>query len=255
MTSSIVLPSEPVIVTGGGQGLGRAFCDALARAGAHAIVADIDADRARSVATEVRKAGNRASAVFVDVSDESSVKRMLDEVRREHGPPFALINNAAVFSTLSLGPSTEISASEWRRVLDVNLTGAFLCCREVVPLMAARGYGKIINISSATVWTGRPGYLHYVTSKAGLIGLTRSLASEVGPQGIRVNAVTPGSTETEIERATITRETREAMAELTPLRRTQLPADLVGTILFLSAPESDFLTGQTINVDGGLAFH
>lgn len=242
-------------MTGGGQGLGRAFCHALARAGAHAVVADIDADRAGSVATEVLETGNRASSIYVDVADEKSVRRMLDEVRREHGSPFALINNAALFSTLSLGPLTEISASQWRKVLDVNLTGAFLCCREVVPLMAARGYGKIVNISSATVWTGRPGYLHYVTSKAGLIGFTRSLASEVGPQGIRVNAVTPGSTETEVERPTITREAREAMGDLAALRRTQLPADLVGTILFLCAPESDFLTGQTINVDGGFSFH
>jgi 3-oxoacyl-[acyl-carrier protein] reductase len=121
--------------------------------------------------------------------------------------------------------------------------------------MATAGYGKIVNISSSTVFLGRPNYLHYVTSKAALIGFTRALASEVGPLGIRVNAITPGSTKTEIERATITPEQRQAMAAQTALRRVQTPDDLVGTLLFLASPESDFLTGQTINVDGGLSFH
>jgi 3-oxoacyl-[acyl-carrier protein] reductase len=122
-------------------------------------------------------------------------------------------------------------------------------------MMSERGYGKIVNISSATIWTGRPGYLHYVTSKAAIVGMTRSLASEVGPDGICVNAITPGSTETEIERATISLADRAAMADQTALRRIQTPADLVGTVCFLCGAESDFMTGQTLNVDGGLAFH
>jgi 3-oxoacyl-[acyl-carrier protein] reductase len=121
--------------------------------------------------------------------------------------------------------------------------------------MTAAGYGKIINISSATIWTGRPNYLHYVTSKAALVGFTRALASELGPAGVRVNAITPGSTQTEIERATIGPAERQAMAQATALKRVQVPGDLVGTVLFLASPDSDFITGQTINVDGGYAFH
>jgi 3-oxoacyl-[acyl-carrier protein] reductase len=122
-------------------------------------------------------------------------------------------------------------------------------------MMATAGYGKIVNMSSSTVWTGRPGYLHYVTSKAALIGLTRSLASELGPSGIRVNAITPGSTQTEVARETITPDERETMTRMTPLRRVQVANDVVGTLLFLVSSESDFITGQTINVDGGLTFH
>ncbi len=180
---------------------------------------------------------------------------MAKAVVAELGAPAVLVNNAAVFSTLAMGPFDEIEPATWDQVLRVNVTGTWLCCRALVPLMAANGYGKVVNISSATVWTGRAGYLHYVTSKAALLGLTRSLAAEVGPRGVRVNAITPGSTQTEVERATITASSRSAMAEATALRRVQVPADLVGALLFLSSTASDFVTGQTVNVDGGFAFH
>jgi 3-oxoacyl-[acyl-carrier protein] reductase len=249
------LAREPVVVTGAGQGLGRAFAHAIARAGAHVIVADVRPDTAAAVATEIGSSGGSASAVVLDVTDEWAVARMAADVQRDYGPPLALVNNAAIFSTLTLKPFTEIGLDEWRQVIDVNLTGVFLCCRAVVPLMVERGYGKVVNVSSATVWTGRGGYLHYVASKAALIGLTRSLASEVGPRGVRVNAITPGSTETEVERATITRSARQAMAEQTALRSIQTPDDLADVVVFLCAPGSDFITGQTINVDGGFAFH
>ena len=166
-----------------------------------------------------------------------------------------LVNNAAIFSVLEMGPFENIDLATWNKVMNVNVTGTFLCCRAFTPIMAGAGYGKIINISSATVFTGRPGYLHYVTSKAAVIGMTRALANEVGPSGIRVNAITPGSTKTEIERATISSAAREHMGASTALRRVQVPEDLVGTVVFLASPASDFITGQTINVDGGFAFH
>lgn len=249
------LPRQPFIVTGGGQGLGRAFCRALAKAGALAVVADLDVRKAESVVADIVASGGRACAAEVDVSDASSVDSMVAMVGEQHGPPVGLVNNAAIFSTLALQPFTDIDVEVWNRVLAVNVTGAFLCARAVVPLMAASGYGKIVNISSATVWTGRAGYLHYVTSKAALIGMTRALAAEVGPLGVRVNAVTPGSTKTEIERETISVGAREAMAAQTALRRVQTPEDLVGAVVFLSSPASDFITGQTLNVDGGFAFH
>jgi 3-oxoacyl-[acyl-carrier protein] reductase len=245
----------PAIVTGGGQGLGRAFCLALGVQGVPTVVADLDAGNAETVAEEIRSAGGEAIAAATDVSDEASAAAMARASVEAFGGIGVLVNNAAIFSTLAMRGFDQIPVDEWRRVLDVNITGAFLSCRAVRPAMVEAGYGKIVNISSGTVWTGRPGYLHYVTSKAALIGLTRSLASELGPHGIRVNAITPGSTRTEVERATITVADREAMAQATALRRVQTPDDLVGTVLFLASAASDFVTGQTVNVDGGFAFH
>ena len=254
MTLSPSIPGV-AIVTGGGQGLGRAFSRGLAARGVRVVVADLVVDNARRVAQEISDEGGLAIAVAVDVRDEASVASMVEETTSRFDPPSILVNNAAVFSTLELKPMTEISIAEWRQVIDVNLTGVFVCCQAVVPTMARQGYGKIINISSAAFWTGRPGYLHYVASKAAVIGLTRALASEVGEHGIRVNAITPGSVRTEIERATITDAGRAAMAQQTALRRVQVPEDVVGAVLFLASAESDFITGQTINVDGGYAFH
>jgi len=245
----------PAVVTGGGQGLGRAFCLALAEARVPVAVADLDGAHARAVAKEIEAAGGQALDVAVDVSDPSSVDAMAAAVRENLGPPAVLVNNAAIFSTLKMGDFAEIDFAGWERVMRVNVTGAWLCCKALVPMMAEAGYGKVVNISSATIWTGRPGYLHYVTSKAALVGMTRALAAEVGPRGVRVNAITPGSTQTEVERATITTHDRQAMAQATALRRVQVPDDLVGALLFLASTDSDFITGQTVNVDGGLAFH
>jgi 3-oxoacyl-[acyl-carrier protein] reductase len=247
----------PAVVTGAGQGLGRAFALALAGAGVAVAVADRAGDRARAVTAEIEAAGGRALAVEVDVADEASVSDLAAAVGTGLGlgPPAVLVNNAAIFSTLRMGPFDEIDPAVWDQVLRVNVTGTWLACRALVPLMAQAGYGKVVNISSATIWTGRPGYLHYVTSKAALLGLTRALAAEVGGSGVRVNAITPGSTETEVRRDTITPQSRSVMAEATALRRVQVPSDLIGALLFLSSTASDFVTGQTVNVDGGLAFH
>ncbi len=249
------LTNRVVIVTGGAQGLGRAYCLGFGEQGAKVVVADLQQAGAEQVADEVVGAGGVAMAVAVDVADESSVASMVGAVQTRYGAPTVLVNNAAVFSTLRMGSFTGISVAEWDRVMAVNVKGAFLCARAVVPLMAEAGYGKIINISSSTVWIGRPNYLHYVTSKMALIGMTRALASEVGPSGIRVNALTPGATITEVPRETVTPVQFEAIAAQTALRRSEEPQDLVGTVLFLASPASDFMTGQTLNVDGGQAFH
>lgn len=246
----------PAIVTGGGQGLGRAFCHALADRGAPVAVADINVASAEVVAAEIVAAGGRAIPIHVDVADLDSTQAMADTACRELGQAAILVNNAALFSTLKMRPSfLDLPVDEWRRVIDINVTGAYLCCRAVAPQMIDSGYGKIINISSATIWIGRPGYLHYVTSKSALIGFTRALAAELGVAGVRVNAITPGSTQTEIERETINSAAREVMAQATALRRVQVPSDLVGAIVFLASTDSDFITGQTLNVDGGFAFH
>jgi 3-oxoacyl-[acyl-carrier protein] reductase len=244
-----------VIVTGAGQGLGRAFARDLAGRGWSVAVVDVNSEAAARVREEISAAGGSARNYSVDIADEMQVRHLAAEIGRWANPVLGLVNNAAIFSSLSMGGFEEIDVETWDRVLKVNVTGTFLMCREFMPVMKANGYGKIVNISSATVLTGRPGYLHYVTSKAALVGFTRALAAEVGPEGVRVNAITPGSTETEIARSTITRDQREAMAQATALRRIQVPGDIVGAVAFLLGRDSDFITGQTINVDGGLAFH
>jgi 3-oxoacyl-[acyl-carrier protein] reductase len=247
--------TETVVVTGAAQGLGRAFTQDLAARGWRVAIVDLNGDRAHQVEKEITETGGTARAFACDVSDPAQVADLAMAVAAQLGTATGLVNNAAIFSTLRMGPFEDIDPETWDRVLRVNVTGAFLMCRAFIPAMKTTGYGKVVNISSATVLTGRPGYLHYVTSKAALIGLTRALASEVGPHGITVNAVTPGSTATEIERETITREQRQAMAAATAMRRVQVPADLTGAVAFLLSRDSDFITGQTLNVDGGLAFH
>jgi 3-oxoacyl-[acyl-carrier protein] reductase len=250
-----LLEGRAALVTGGGQGLGRAFCRALAGAGMRVAVADRNRSGAEAVASEVALAGGRAAAVHVDVAEEASVASAIEAAERELGPIDVLVNGAAVFSTLRRRPFTEITVAEWDEVMAVNLRGVFLTCRALAPRMVERGYGKIVNISSATVWSGRPFYIHYVSSKAAVIGFTRALANELGPHGVRVNAITPGATRTEVERATMTAREWEQAAERTALRREEVPGDLVGAVLFLASPASDFITGQTLNVDGGVDFH
>lgn len=244
----------PAVVTGAGQGLGRAFAEALASEGVAVAVCDLNADNAGRVAGTIAERGGRAIAVGVDVADEASTLAMARTVNDQLGPPAILVNNAAIFSTLAMRPFTEIPFAEWNRVLGVNVSGAFLCARALLPCMREVGAGKIVNISSATVFLGRPNYLHYVTSKAAVIGLTRAMASEVGRMGVTVNAIAPGSTETEIERATITRADRERLAATSAVGRVQVPGDLVGALLFLTSTDSDFVTGQTLIVDGGISF-
>jgi len=153
-----------------------------------------------------------------------------------------------------MGPFTDLSVDEWRRVLDVNVTGAFLCARAVAPAMTAAGYGKIVNISSATIWTGRPNYLHYVASKAGLVGLTRSLARELGSTGATVNALMPGSVDTGIPRDSIRPGQAEEIIAAQALHRRLRPADVVGAAVFLASGAAGSITGQTIVVDGGMNF-
>lgn len=247
------LTGRVAIVTGAAQGLGRAFANRLADDGASVVVADRNADGAAAVVAEL--GADRAMAVQVDVADETAVAGMVEAVLDRHGRVDVLVNNASIFSTIRMQPFEEISVEEWDQLMAVNVRGVFLCCRAVVPAMRAAGYGKIVNISSATVWIGRPNYLHYVTSKAALLGLTRALAKELGPDGIRVNAVTPGATETEVPRETVTPAQVDAIIGMQSLKRREVAADLVGTVSFLASDDSDFITGQTINVDGGAAFH
>lgn len=240
-----------VAITGGAQGIGRVLAQAFATAGAIAVIADRAIDKARETAAAIAAKGGQALAVPVDVADPESVAAMVAAIEAEHGRIDVLINNAALFSTLKMQPFDEIPLEVWDSVLRVNITGPFLCARAVVPGMRARGFGRIVNISSGAVTLGRPNYLHYTTSKAALIGMTRSMARELGAHGITVNAVLPGSVETEIPRETVTPDSKARIVARQCIPRGQVPEDLVGVALFLASDGAGFLTGQSITVDGG----
>ena len=235
-----------VIITGAGQGLGRAFARAFADAGALPVIAEINEEKGQAVAADT-------GGLFVrtDVADPASIDAMARAVLQAYGRIDVLVNNAAVFSTLEMRPFDEIPLDEWERVLRVNLTGPFLCARAVVPAMRSARWGRIINIASAAVNLGRPNYLHYIASKAGVAGMTNSLARELGPQGITVNAVLPGATFTEIPRKTVTAEQKKTIVGMQCIPRAEAPEDLAGAVLFLASPGSAFITGQALTVDGG----
>jgi 3-oxoacyl-[acyl-carrier protein] reductase len=242
-----------VLITGSGQGIGREVAHQFAAAGATAVVADVNAANANTVAAEIEAEGYRATPVTVDVSDERSVKTMVDTVGKVHARIDVLVNNASLFSTLAKRPFDEIPLSEWRRVMDVNVTGVFLCASAVAPIMRQQRFGRIINVSSDSVHRGTKNYLHYVTSKSALIGMTNSLARELGPDNVTVNCIRPGTVETEVEErmASLTAEVRQRNIDLQCLPRTVVPSDLAGLMIFLATPAASFITGQTIACDGG----
>ncbi len=254
-TEHFDLRGRVVIVTGGGRGIGRVYARALAEAGARLVIADIAEDDSEEAAREIARAGGKAIAVITDISDEAACQRLAAAAAETYGGIDALINNASMMSALARRPWHEIPVEEWDRVMEVNLRGMFLCCRAVYPMLKERGGGKIVNISSSRVWEGNPGRLHYTTSKAGVIGFTRSLARELGDDNIAVNAITPGFTLSDTQEATTTPEHARASTVGRAFKRMQMPDDLVGTVLFLVSDASNFITGQTINVDGGKAMH
>jgi len=244
-----------VIVTGGGQGIGAVYARRLAEAGARVVVADIDLGAAEATAGKLRAAGGSALAVPVDIADERAVEDMAAAAAAEFGRIDALVNNAGLLSQLKRRPWHEIEVAEWDRVMAVNLRGLFLCCRAVYPHMRRQGRGKIVNISSSRVFEGTPNRLHYTTSKAGVIGFTRALAREVGADNICVNAVAPGLTLSRAQADTSPPDYIREYDRGRSLPRSQYPDDLVGAVVFLVSRASDFITGQTLNVDGGRAMH
>jgi len=250
------LKGRVAIVTGGAQGIGRAYVERLAAEGARVVIADILDEAANIAAEEIRSRGGDVIAIKTDVSDESSVEAMVRQTAELYGRIDILVNNAALFvAIMPKKPFWEITTEEWDRVMAVNVKGMFLCCKAVFPYMKAQGKGKIINISSSTFWHGSRDLLHYVTSKGAVIGFTRAFARDVGDYGINVNAVTPGLTASEGVVRTYDMEAVESYAQRRCLKRKERPEDLVGTIVFLASDDSDFITGQTINVDGGDSFH
>ncbi len=250
------LKDEVVIVTGGGVGIGRAYSLGLAKEGAKVVVADIQEQEAKKVADEINGEGGDALAVPVDVTSADKTRAMAEASLQKYGRIDVLLNNAGLYTAIKKKPFSEISGQEWDRVMAVNLKGLFYCAQAVYPAMKTQGKGKIINISSGTVLGGTPFFVHYVTSKAGVIGFTRALARELGPDNIAVNAITPGLTISGPQQeGVLTPEQLQDRRKKRCFQRDQLPQDLVGTVIFLSSEDSDFITGQTINVDGGLNMH
>jgi 3-oxoacyl-[acyl-carrier protein] reductase len=255
VNSRFDLTGRVVIITGGGKGIGKVYAQEFARVGARVLAADIDGAAAEAVAKDIRAVGGDAMGIETDISDADSTRVMAETARTKFGGIEVLVNNASLMSALPRRSWLEIPVEEWDRVMAVNLRGMFLACRAVFPAMRERGRGKIVNISSSRVWEGVPNRLHYTTSKAGVIGFTRALAREVGEFGITVNAVTPGLTLSDTQVSSSSSDHLAARSQGRALDRPQIPDDLVGTVMFLSCAASDFMTGQTINVDGGKAMH
>ena len=248
------LDGRVAIVTGGAKGIGRHYSLALAREGARLMIADI-AD-GKEVADEIARGhgANSVASMVADVSDEGAVKALVGKTVERFGKIDVLVNNAALFAPLQEANCFEIDTALWDRVMAVNLRGPFLMMKHVTPHMIAQGYGKIINIGSGTAYVGIPMLLHYVTSKGGIMAFTRALSRELGEHGIRVNTLMPGFTMSE----TVIAENPVHVATARPravasraLKRDEQPQDLLGALIFLAGPESDFVTGQNIAVDGG----
>jgi NAD(P)-dependent dehydrogenase (short-subunit alcohol dehydrogenase family) len=248
---SNALVGKVAVVTGAAQGIGKAVAHGLAAEGARIVVADLQgADVAATAFTD-------GVGLEVDVADEDAVARMADEVTDRCGGIDILVNNAGLYASLPMRPFTEIPLEEWRRVMDVNVASMFLTCRAVVPRMRERGGGTILNVSSGTVFRGVPFVLHYVASKGAVVAMTRALARELGKDGIRVNCVAPGFTMTESvqEQEEVVRALRDVTIAARTIQRDQVPEDVVGAAVFLCSPAADFITGQTMVIDGGQYFH
>jgi NAD(P)-dependent dehydrogenase (short-subunit alcohol dehydrogenase family) len=247
------LKGRTAIVTGGAMGLGKAFANRLAADGASIVIADMR--NAEAAATELAASGAQAIGVATDISKEADVAHLAQEAMRAFGRIDILVNNAAYFASTKSGAFGDVAIDEWRQMLNVNVLGTFLCCRAVAPHMRKQGSGRIINIVSATALKGSRGQLHYVTSKAGLIGFTRSLARELGKDRITVNAIAPGLTLSEglLERGLTSDEQMQEQRRSRCISRDAYPQDLAGAASFLASDDAAFITGQTLVVDGGSA--
>lgn len=249
------LDGRVAIVTGGGLSIGRSFSEALARNGARVVIADIDFDAAVQVQQDLRAQGLAALAVRTDVSDPVQVETMVGAALASYGRVDILINNAALATAIPPRDLMEIEVAEWDAIMAVNLRGAFLCAKAVSAPLKSGGGGKIVNVSSTVALSGHAGRIAYATSKAGLVGLTRSLALALGPCNICVNTLMPGSVASPGALAIRPPEHFQRAALNRALARVQYPDDLLGALVFLASRDSDFMTGQTLVIDGGAEKH
>jgi 3-oxoacyl-[acyl-carrier protein] reductase len=251
--SQAPLAGRVVIVTGGARGIGKAIALRCAAEGASVVIADIEGEGAAQTAAQVEALGGQALAVRTDVSAAESVGAMVAAALDRFGRIDVLVNNAAIVD-LARQPSDLISEQEWDRVMLVNVKGPWLCIRAVLPAMREQHGGKIVNLSSDLILSGVPGLLHYVASKGALTAMTRSLARELGPDGICVNAVAPGLTTTDAA-MTHGQEAAERSIRTRAIPRAQTPDDITGTVVFLASQASAFMTGQLLVVNGGSVLH
>lgn len=244
--------SRVVLITGAGGGLGRAFAEGFAAQGDRVVVADIDGPGAERTVEVLVGRGAEALAVTVDVTSAESVRAMVDSLIARFGRLDVVVNNAAIYATLTRMPFTDIDPAEWDRVMGVNAKGTWLVSAAAFPHLTSPG-GRIINIASATVMSGSPLWMHYVASKAAVIGMTRVMAREVGAAGVTVNAIAPGFTLTEASLGLL-EDAETYGVDRGAIKRAGQPDDIVGTALFLASDQAGYLTGQTIVVDGGKQF-
>lgn len=249
------LADRVAIVTGAAQGIGAEYARRLAQEGAAVVCADVV--DAAPIAQEIVAAGGRAIAVHCDVASAESTRAMAAAAVAAFGRIDILVNNAGLFTNLQPKPFDQIDSAEWDRVMAVNVRGPFECARAVAPFMRERGYGKIINIASGTVFKGVPMLLHYVSSKGAVVAMTRALARELGGSGIRVNSLAPGLTASENTRANPFWAGAAATSNIATraIQREALPEDMAGTLVYLASADSDFVTGQVLVVDGGSVMH
>jgi NAD(P)-dependent dehydrogenase (short-subunit alcohol dehydrogenase family) len=249
------LKNKVAIVTGGGRGIGQAYCLGFAKEGAKVVVADIISGD--ETVEQIKAKGGDTIAVTANVTQMESLTAMAKAAIDQFGRIDILVNNAALYGDIGgMKAIGDISEEEWDRLMAINVKGVWNATKAVLPQMQAQNYGKIINISSATILMGVPGILHYVTSKGAVWAMTRGMARELGPQGIRVNTLMPGFTMSQASKDLLKKSGAEGLAQQiamqSALGREQKPEDLVGAVLYLASPASDFMTGQSINVDGGV---
>jgi len=249
------LSGKVAIVTGAAQGIGAAYAKALATEGAHLSICDLKAPT--SVVKEIEATGHKAIGFACDVTDPSAVSKLVAETERVFGAIHILVNNAGIFASLPLKPMSEISSQEWDLVMAVNVRGSFECVKAVLPLMQRQKYGKVINVASGTVFKGAPMLLHYVSSKGAIVAMTRAMARELGNDGIRVNCIAPGLTMSEgvVANSDWAGALVSNNVASRCLKRDATPEDLTGTVIFLASTDSDFMSGQTVVVDGGSVTH
>jgi NAD(P)-dependent dehydrogenase (short-subunit alcohol dehydrogenase family) len=247
----IRLKDKVAIVTGGARGIGAAFCEGLAAAGAKVVVSDVLDGTA--VAERISETQKPAIYVRADVTSKQSVENLVADTVRQFGTVDILVNNAGLFADLRTKPFLDIDEDEWDKVMTVNVRGTFQCAKAVAPVMIKNRRGRIVNVASGTAFKGTPNLLHYVTSKGAVVSMTRSLARELGPHNICVNAIAPGLTMSEAVKMhpDWTGKASAAGVAARAIQRDQVPADLLSTLIYLCADDSGFVTGQTISVDGG----
>ena len=248
------LKGRVVIITGGGQALGRTYAHEFAAQGAIPVIAELNVENGNRVVQEIEQKGGKAICVQTDVSQEADTNAMAEAALSAFGRIDCLINNAAVFSQITIAPFWELPVEEWQSAMRVNIDGAFFCSRAVVPAMQERKWGRIINIASTTVSAGRANYLHYITSKSAMIGMTRSMARELGEWNITAHLFMPGAVETEVERPSVSGAMFDNLAKQQAIQRPATMDEYAGFMLFLCSDDAEFTTGQTFAANGGIAF-